>query len=219
METKMNKAPYSAPLKSRKAITDYILSEQGCRESHCDYHNSYFFSFNVKLYNLKTDFDSLFKRFLESGEVNKNDSKWSDEDYLGRLEELFNKIDKNDLFDSASKIARDGVLDTDSYRAPWDSDIYKDIDLTFFGRNGGWLGLSKYDGTDLSQMRKDDVEEWLNGMSFQELRYFYKWLVMCETDFGGEKPEREVEYQAAFVFFLNIADKVEEPLAFVGQGI
>jgi len=94
------------------------------------------------------------------------------------------------------------VVEDDTNRMLWDG--HGPIaEWTFDGRSGGWLVLKEFEGTNLEGLSAD----FLQDLSFQQLRRLYRFLVQCAHDF--RRPESEAEHQAAFELFNNYADRVE----------
>lgn len=217
---------YRAPLRNRKAIIAWITSGRGVgaqHERHSDFNTTYPIAFNVKLRGLNLSFDNLLKIHLkDSGDF--GNGALQDVDYIDRLRVYFDAQDEDKRCEYAVEATCNNVVDyghtTDPYKDLWDGTPMR-AELCFFGRSGGWLGVEKLLGVNLTS-RDFDLTEWLDGLDYADLRNVYRYLVMLGADFGGRNPEDEVEYHAADRFFevdLDNADAPELPGACVAAGI
>jgi len=193
------KCPYKYPHRSRKDIVEYLTEFGG----HSERHGSYPIAFNVKV-----DVDLSFATIWELG------GEWI-KDILGdniNADDLHTfklycylqheTLGTDLLWEWGVEDARRGITESDGYSMLWNGTVL-DVVWEFHGRSGGWLVPTVIEGSNLEGLVGDCFEELLMEMGWKELCHFYKFIVQCEQDFGDNKPDREVEYQAAFNFFCN----------------
>lgn len=162
--TKKNSNPYNFPLTTRAKMTSFLLSHLS---RHYGY-TRYPFVWNVKVYN----FDETGK----TGDYAVNpalDLAWKN--YTGTRDSFF--------YDVIDEARRNSGLEHSEYTTYPGSD-QGDWNFTFVGRSGGWLALKEWRGTDLTKVGHDYLlEEFLEGLSWANLKTFYRGIVTMDTDF------------------------------------
>jgi hypothetical protein len=153
------KCPYSFPLKSRKAMTEYILARKG----YSDGGTKFPFSWNVKAHGVNYErpegeytplekFDELWKKKLQDTLI----STWAFEDTQSDY------VNEYSTYPGADQ-------------GEWT--------FGFYGRSSGHLCLEKWQEQKFYGRGFGDVEEWLLNLSFMRIRQFYKALVCMDKDF------------------------------------
>lgn len=265
-----NASPYPTPLRSRKAIVDYVTGKNGWDDRSYD-HKHHLFCFNVKIYNFDLSFDNLLKVWGDRGEGNK-ELLASDTEYVARLRERFdeNGNRENQLWEWAIETMqrtfwsdRDSKPDDDGWNSLFDGSVDVHARFQFHGRSAGWLVLTEFGiegvneeaakahgGKCLKFVKRNDKkqtygrvykldadytkfdETWTdpeydhqdNGydplnMDTQTLRALYVYLTMLTTDLKRSKLSEELEYQAAFDFFCNVANDIQPTQEIVDNSI
>lgn len=185
--------PYSFPLKSRRAIVDFLVN----RDSRSYNHRRYAFAWDVKTHGARYDGDSLRSHIEDLDPA--LDIEWAakcDSDY--------------DLFwewaAEAARHVQDGAWTSypGTDQGAWE--------FSFEGRSGGWLVLDKFEGIAVAGVYSDPVEaadskrhgydiqgaENLDAWPWDRLQRFYRGIVCADSDFTPTKAAKELEYQAAF---------------------
>lgn len=161
----MTNKPYSFPLRSRKAMVDYLTD----RTSYSDHYQRYVFNWNVKARHvnwrhpqgecaIRADLDADWESELQK------------RDYEQRA------------FEDARRYVEDGWTS-------YPGDDQGDWEFYFLGRNGGHLCLEKWRGRDMRDLDPGDFANW----SLADLRAFYRGIVCADSDFTPEKASKEVE--------------------------
>lgn len=167
-------APYTFAAKSRAAMQAYILN----RTPYYDHHTSFPLSWNVKAHNVDW--------YHPDGEpIN------------AALDDAWNAyLQANpDVADLAFEDAQRGYIEGEWTSYPGDDS--GDWKFGFYGRQGGHLCLEEWRGRKLYG-RDFDLQEWLESLSFAELRAFYRGIVTADSDFTPTQASKEVEYHLAF---------------------
>lgn len=201
-------AYYRAPLKSRKAIIQFLDNER--RQRSADY-KRWLFTWNVKLYGLNLDFDHLLELYKRES----NHRKLTDNDWLSQAREIHGRKLES-LEHWAIEDASMSVNDSDCFKMLWSGEEL-DVDYQFIGRSGGHIALTRFEGVEMSA-----DNDPLDDMPMSDLRKLYRLVVMLDHDFTQAKACAEVEYQAAFILFENLCDDIPlAPLASedIGAGI
>jgi hypothetical protein len=199
-------ACYAAPLRSRKAIVAFLTE-----------HTSYYrnlstcspLAWNVKDYRSDLSFDNLTKVWRESGEYGPDEVWLDSEDYLKAAREKYDEV-KDDLWGWAIESARDHAKEDCGNRTLWDGTELQ-VEYGFYGRSGGWLLMTRFEGWNLTRYDRGDFEELLEDMPYGELRSLYQLVVQCDHDFRPEAVTAEIEHCAAFGFFVNICGDIPQP--------
>lgn len=199
-----SRCPYKFPARSRQDMIDAVIDIGAYRRFH---DTDYPVSYNVKVYP-DLDADTLWKEYAKEfiGEAYSPQGHMFPEQYLEDFKRFYlhqHKEHAEYLFDWGLEDARRGVLEDDTYRMLWDGTMV-DVEWVFTGRSGGYLCPAEIDGYVLRGKWEDDFVEDLKEMPFSELRVMYKFLMQCKEDFGGGRPEKEVQHQAAFNLMVNV---------------
>lgn len=173
--------------------------------------HTWLFCFNVKVHSCDLGFDNLVKRFIEMGY--ENTVNLADPFWLADAKERHTENEEH-LFEWGTEdAARHFVSNQKSDRiegAPWyasmlpDGDCYRtlrdgtsvDARFAFFGRSGGWLTLTMFDGITLD--RDCDLES----QDYHWLRRLAKFVIDVRD--STRNAAQWVEEAAAFTFFANI---------------
>jgi len=191
--------PYQYPLRSRKAIIEYLTS--GFRYDR-GYHERYSLSFDVKAYNVDLDFDHLWEKY--SKEYMPDHWECGNRlSYKKLAKEKYEEVKEN-LWDWGQEGAWRNVDDGDCYRMLWSGTVF-DTKFGLAGRSGGHLVVTEWNNYSLDGT-SEDFDRDLEEMGWEDLRNLYKMVCQWEVDFTSENASAEVEYQAAFTFFVNIVD-------------
>ena len=172
----MSKCPYAFTARSRAAMTAYLLD----RKPYYDQGATFPFSWNVKAYHVNCEHPQGEKHSPAL------DAKWAA--YIGDNWELYNLC----------------VEDAQHYYAAPDNEWTSypgadqgDWQFGFYGRSAGHMCLEQWRGHKLYG-RGVDVAEWCAGLSFAELRAFYRGIVCADRDFTPAKASANIEHQVAF---------------------
>ena len=201
-------AKYRAPLRSRNAITDYLLN----RDGHCSGHDWYLFAFNVKAYGVDLDFWHLLDLWIKTGEPTEDD-EWAlkQPEYFTAIETAFTDAEEK-LFWAGQERAWDDLTDSETYQMLWDGTEI-DVEYSGFGRSSGWIVITRLLHEEFnSRDREPDYEEWLNSLSMERLRLVYRFIVQCTADFTQKSAAEAIEYGAAFWFFEHYCADIPRPV-------
>lgn len=205
--TKRTRTPahYAAPLRSRKAMTDWLLATFDQRFYDRDH---WLLCFNVKLYRLDLSFDHLLDVAAKRGDIttHKGDPVWE------AAARAIYKENEAHLYEWAVDDARGafyGPMRDDTFRSLYDGTPV-DTEFGFYGRSGGWLVLESFEGYKLS----GDAAEVFGDMNFATLRLLYRFAVMLCADLTrpGLTPSARVEDAAAWALFVNLCGGDEDEL-------
>lgn len=171
----MSKCPYSFPARSRAAMTAYLLDRKG----YCDGYTAFPFSWNVKAYSVDCE--------SPKGETTNQalDRQWLE--YLR---------DNGDMYSFAQEDAQRIIADGDW--TSWPGSDQGDWRFGFYGRSGGHLCLESWRGI-TAHGRDFDASDFIESLTFKELRAFYRGIVCADHDFTQKAACEEIEYQLAFI--------------------
>lgn len=191
-----HKNPYTFPLKSRKAMAEYIASNGGYYGDR----TQYALEFNVGAYP-DLDLDSLLKVSTDH-ETKPGDPVWMDvcrEVYKENTEALWNW---------GAEDARNSISDGDTYWMLWNGASAYAHKFVFAGRGGKHLCIEGFNGRNLCMAPEELAEEMMDkeAWSYADVRLLYKMVRQWEQDFTSEKATKEVQYQAAWQFFSLVDD-------------
>ena len=196
---KMPKA-YKAPLRSRTDILAYLEGIGG----YAGHHEKTCLSWNVKTYHARMELDRLQDSLAESLNAEHFDiltnhadevQEWVDENRDGTLARLA-EFSLGNLAES--------VHDTDAYTMLWDGTAVP-VELGFFGRSSGYLGIKAFDGYAMD-FSSDDIASELNDWPYERLRLLYRYAVQCSADFTPKKASEALEYQFGFDLACNCGE-------------
>lgn len=210
---------YKAPLKKRSDIIEYL---QGGTSSQSRYYegHTWHYCWDVKCWP-DLEFDDLVKAAISMGYeslVHMDDIHWIEDakqlhaehsnslwdwgiedaqrDWRG------NTIGKFGTYDEGAPWYGCHAPDGDAYRMLWDGTMC-DPRFAFFGRSGGWLTLTMFNGITLDG-DCDFEDEYL--WDYNSLRLFYRFLVQTNHDITKTDAGVRVTECAAFTFFANICE-------------
>lgn len=215
MSKRLSKPDFIIGPKKRSELVSALRSEDGWsqRGGHNYDHANWLFAFDVKIHRLDLSFDHLLQVGAKDGlSVHPEDAGWV-ERARAKYDETFGD-DTSTLEEWAVEDARryfngrgeESAPDDDSYNTLWNgTEVH--ARFAFLGRSGGWLvlkefGLGKYGRK--FRLTLNDTE--FDDMDFATLRALDEYIRFVRA--AVARPETEVEHQAAFVFFENIADTV-----------
>jgi hypothetical protein len=210
------KCPYTYPARSREAMAKYIAT--GCGREYWGDHKPYPLHYRVKAYSLDLTFEHLWDRFAP--EHFPSDVREQGGTVLERYKIVcrheYDGLSKDDSSDTlwtwGVEEAWRSLNDGDTYRMLWSGAETYDVKFSLRGRSGGWLCIDYFEGYKLD-VGADELYNQLNNpeeISFIKLRIFYMLARQWEVDFTGEKAASEIEYQAAFQFFVNVCERAWE---------
>ena len=192
---------YRTPLRNRQEIVRFIIrvTNQRC------YHQPHPLCFNVKCYHVNFDFDHLLKLWneYESDPIYTHDEEW-----LKAARQRLAVTNENSLWEWAQDDACRQFTDSDAFRTLWDGTSVN-VAYSFEGRSGGWLSINSFEGCDFTERH---IEETLMEMDYAKLRKLYQLIVTLIHD--TENPSKEMEHQAAFIFFANVCSDIPQPDAY-----
>lgn len=201
-----------APLKSRRAIVEY-LAKVGGYGSWRD--GNTLFTFNVKAHLVDLSFDHLIDVFKESGYYGPKSVYLSNAEFLKNAKALYGTTDW--LFDEAIREARCGVTGGDAFKTLYSGEKL-DVKLAFMCRSGGYVGITEFEGYDLTRHDRGYWRDVFIGdgdpalkMPYDVLVKLYKYVVMLAHDFTQEAAAREIEHQAAYLFFEGACNDLPKP--------
>lgn len=198
---------YAAPLTDQEHIIGFLIDHDSYYRG---YHDSCPLAWNVKVYNLDLSPDHLIDVFKESGECGP-ENQWID--FPEWREPAFAKhaeIGESQLCEWAIGDARESVTGTDCYRCLWKGD-YLDAEYGFYGRSGGWLCLTRFEGTRLNRMDRTDFRDYLESLTDATLRNLYELVVQNDHNFLREAVKAEIELMAAFTWIENLCGDIPRP--------
>lgn len=187
---------YKTPLKKRDDIAAFIILNTSQRHYHC----SHPLCFNVKCHSYDLSFDNLLKRYQEQdGEKLHH----KDEEWLKAAKERFEETGEDNLWEwGREQACEDFQGGSDMYNHLWDGTPV-DVTYSFEGRCCGWLSINKFQGYNFCN--GDQIAE----MEYSKLRQLYQLIVMLLHD--TKNPDEQIEFNAAFAFFANVASDIPEP--------
>lgn len=211
MHTMKHKTPlgYRAPLKSRDGITAFLIERAVDGNPRRSYGP---FVWNIKAHLVDLSFDHLLK-LAQDGEILDEVGTDPSPRWLDACRAIYTEHEAH-LWDWAVESARMTVDGGDTFNRLWDGDK-KLAAWGFDGRSGGWLVLKSFDGVTFTDaLQYADMAEVLAEQPFAWLRNLYRFVIQCDRDFRPEAVLGEVEYQAAWILFVNLCDRVESDKAF-----
>ncbi len=208
-------AYYVAPLRSRAQITAWLLA---CSQSYYEDRARWIFAFNVKAHRLDLSFDNLLAaatapRYSHDSamadSIRDTDPVWlaaARELYTEHADSLFEwgREDACNTF-AGRKGQHYGKPDDDGFNMIWDGTPV-DVEFAFFGRSGGWLTLTHFDGHALTSEGRELGAEALAELPFATLRKLYRFVVMLTADLARHDSAARIEEAAAWAFFVNICE-------------
>jgi hypothetical protein len=171
-------------------------------------------NYNVKAYGVDLSFNHLWDRYakehlpsdvLEEGGLTL-------ERYKDVALNEYNCLDENTLWGWGQEEAYRSLEDCDTYRLLWDGTHPEAVEFRLLGRCGGHLCIQSVNGYSLN-VGADALYNMLidpEQIDMKRLRILYKLARQWEKDFTGEKASAEIEYQAAFQFFVNVVQAAWE---------
>jgi hypothetical protein len=202
---------YKIPLRARSDIVEWIIDNTDQRTYH---YTPYYLCFDVKCYNFDNSYETMWKRWKESGysQEGEESPEWQQE-----ARERYDNYEHL-LFDWGLESARESFLDSCCFRMLWNDKSRRDIELEFVGRSGGWAAVTFFEGWPFDHrlsgryLSETDLRIQLEEeMPYQDLRDLYAYVRMLKHDLREEAVTTEVEHCAAFSFFGNICDDIEIP--------
>lgn len=194
-------AKYKYPLRSRAAILEWLKA----RKPYFGHYEFYPLNWNVKAYGVNLDFDHLVKRFQEWASPDIAPGGKYHEAYLAYARKKHAQLRDDELWQWGTEEAWRSVENDDGRRMLWnDEGPQVDIEFGLEGRSGGHLVVRKYDGFTFGRGRERyEWEQYLDELTWKDLWYLYRMVVTWDADFTQEAARDEIEYQAAFQFFVN----------------
>lgn len=180
------KCPYTYPHKSKAGMVQYLASHDSYGGWNHPNRGFSPLSWNVKLYNFKTDGKQGEFTATES-----LDDAW--EQYTQDTPELFEWV-----VEDMRRQYSEGEYTT------YPGNDQGDWEFCFAGRSGGHMLLESWKGCGYSIdflgdfSSEADWEQWLDGLCFQDLKALYRAVRCMDADFTRDKINREVEYQVSF---------------------
>ena len=166
--------PYAFPLKSRAAMTDYILD----RRAYVDRYTRHPFSWNVKAYRVDW--------IRPKGEATLDPAL--DVEWAKHVEREYGVYGVEPAaFNDAQRQYAEGEWTS------YPGDDQGDWKFGFYGRCGGHLVLESWCGKSFSRMDEDDLRAYLDGCDFAAVRKFYRALVCMDSDFTPANASANVE--------------------------
>lgn len=172
---------------------------------------------DVKCYDYDFSYENLLSVIREAGAYSK---EMVDHPHFRKVTEAFwcdNDWGDDDqaytLWQWAIESCRSSLTDCDCYRTLWAGDEF-DVEYEFMGRSGGWLTMTKFEGLTLDAKHMEDhLAELKAGEGSSEdkdrLRNLYQLVVQNDHDFRPEAVTNELEYQAAWAFFVNACSDLD----------
>lgn len=207
----MKDRSYTFPHRSRKDKVDYLLSNGGYGGFNSRPYQ-YALAYNVKAYNADLTFDHLWEKYASEfvGDI-LSDKELQDLEVLvqfrGFCKEQYDEIG-DALYSLSQEAACSSVMDSDTYAMVYNRNAVEKVTFGFVGRCGGHCVVEEVNGLSLRYSSDVDLEEAfrqdLEALSFQELHTLYSLARQWEVDLTPDHASSEVEYQAAFNFFVNI---------------
>lgn len=208
---------YRAPLRSRKAMIDYLLAGPG----HCHGYDQYLFAFNVKVYDIDLDFDHLLRQYVDDGQTSEAFDYWiGNPEFLAKIRKEHAR-QENNLFDWGQEGAWETVENDEAYTSLWSGENVA-VKYDRFGRSSGYIVITELEGKKFSGREgMDEYRYWLEAMGTHQLRKVYQFIVQCRADFTPAAAKEEIQIRAAVAFFEGVVDRMLPPLpsANVGAGI
>lgn len=201
-------AYYAAPLKSRQDIIGFLLDHQSYQRT---YYTSSPLAWNVKCYDVDFSAEHLIEVFRTSGEYDTrpDGDRWLDYPEWRKPALALYEEHKDNLWEWAVEDARRNTQD-DTNRSLWKGDLL-DVVYEFSGRSGGWLIITRFEGTKLEDMDGDEFREYLDGLDYKTLRNLYELVVQNDHDFRRQAVKSALEFWAAWAWIVNLCAEVPKP--------
>ena len=182
----MPRIPYSFPLRSRRAIVEFLTNPKRRRWYH---HTLYPLCWNIKVYRYD-------ETGWNNGDPNEPVSAAYDTAWTAHLTATANCRTGETFQDRYFAWACDDVLRHyfEGYYTIYPGDP-ADCTFTVEGRSGGWLCLTQWQGKTISGGYSDDFTQWLEELPYETLRGFYRLIVQLDHDL---QPEAEISHQFNF---------------------
>ena len=204
------KCPYTYPHRSREKMAHYVAIN--CGEYWAGHHDGCFpLNYYVKADHVDLDFDHLWEKYApehmpaEVKDVVKNPEFAAAYEMVARRE--YDRIEQNTLWEWGQEGAWNSVTDSDTFGSLWSGGTYK-CKFGLYGRSGGHLCVEEAVGFNLNK-KPEDLYNELNDPEYtriEDLRILYKLARQWEVDFTAKKASAEIEYQAAWQFFVNVVE-------------
>jgi hypothetical protein len=210
-------AEYTTPLTARAEIANYLMNRRS--RSYQD-HGHLLFTFNVKVYSPDLSFAHLLDLHRQSGY---GDGHVADAYWVEEARQRHAETDQDHLIEWALEDAGRLVTDSDCYTHLYDGTAVE-VGFAFVGRSGGWIALTEFEGIKmidpehLRALFKGDQDDD-DTLSDESLHRLYALIRMLEHDLTPQKAQAEVEYQAAFAFFVNVCGDIPTSDMLLGAGI
>ena len=208
---------YRTPLRSRKDIADFLASVGGYYSTYGRQGRSYF-AFNVKCHGVRLDFEHLVETFRNAGYYADGETWLDNPEWIEQARAKHEEVERH-LFDWGIEDADRLITDSDCYNYLFDG-TKVEVEYTWMGRSGGYLGIRRFYGFDFSKDEDRDywhevfkgnphrsgTSDWIEWdrayptMDYSTLRKLYALVVMLAYDLTPEKASAEVEHHAAFRF-------------------
>lgn len=179
---------YTFPHKCRADITDYLINHTSYGGWNHPYRGWSPLAWNVKVH----DIDWTGGRYLKVHEPIDPllDETWEEYVKEGNNQDNLYQI----IFEDARRYYGDEGLYT-----TYPGKDQGDWKFCFGGRSGGWMILEKWKGDNFLKMSdRGSWEDYLDGLSFLDLRTLYKGVRCMDQDFTRENASREISYQLNF---------------------
>jgi hypothetical protein len=157
-------------------MTAYIVD----RKAYYADHTSFAFSWNVKAYNVNC-------KHPKGEKLN----PIFDDEWLAEMESNCER------YNWAQEDAQSFYAAPENLWTSWPGDDQGDWQFGFYGRGGGHMCLEQWRGTKLYGSYFD-LAEWLESLTFKELRKFYIGIVCADHDFTPRAACEEVEYKLSW---------------------
>lgn len=225
METNMAKMKrpdyYALPLRKKADMAAWIVQMTQARH----YGQPHPFCFNVKVYDVNFDFEHLLEVYRERilydelhCEGDPQPDFTQDDSWLKEAREQYEDVQGNlwewALEESRAQfVGRDNDDAFDTHRILYDGTEVQ-VQYSFEGRSGGWLSINSFEGTDFLRCDyygENPIADMLMNHSQRWLRRFYELVVMLRHDVATNQIRKELEYQAAWVFFECCCADIPRP--------
>jgi hypothetical protein len=208
-------AEYSTPFTARADIAAYLMGRRS--RSYRD-HGHLLFVFNVKVYSPNMDFDHLLDLHRTSGY---GEAKVTDAYWVEQARQRHAETDQDHLLQWALEDAGRLATDSDCFKYLFDGTPVE-AEFAFVGRSGGWIALTEFEGITL--IDPDHLRHLFEGddedsLTYESLHRLYSLVRILEYELTQEKAKSEVEFQAAFAFFVNVCGDIPTSDVLLGADI
>ncbi len=200
--------PYAYPLRKKLDIIEFLCDHDDYNDDHgCGYCP---LSWDVKARSLDLSLNGLISVFKDKiGLVNWRHGEdyfdASDSNFMNFLQEKYDEVE-SELWEWGVEGAQREVTDGDVSCIIWGSQTAERVKFGFFGRTGGHLVVTRYDGYDITGGDGDDFREMLGDIDYKDLVKLYKLTVQWDKDFSGLAPGDAIERSAAWDFFVTVCE-------------